>query len=64
MTILKVTKNQDFTLSLENAVLEKQFEGGQIDPSPAFQGLGTVKWLKRCTCHDRHISKTIPSISW
>ena len=37
---------------------------GQIDSSPAFQGLGTVKWLKRCTCHDRHISKTIPSISW
>ena len=51
MTILKVTKNQDSTLSLENAVLEKQYGGGQIDPSPAFQGLGTVKWLERCTCH-------------
>ena len=33
MTILKVTNKQSFTLSLENAVLEKQQEGGQINNS-------------------------------
>ena len=34
--ILKVTKNQDFTFSLENTFFEKPYggEGGQIDPLP------------------------------
>ena len=32
MMILKVTKNQGFTLSLEDAFFEK-FQGGQIDPT-------------------------------
>ena len=32
--ILKVTKNQGFTVSLENMILEKWKElGGQMDPS-------------------------------
>ena len=39
MITLKVTKNQGFTLSLENKFLEKQQRGvtlwgGQIDPPP------------------------------
>ena len=40
MIILKVTKKQGFTLSLENTLLEKQQEGGggQIDPSQLFKG--------------------------
>ena len=39
MIILKVTKNQDFTLSLKYTGLEKpQREGGQIDP-PVVLGL-------------------------
>ena len=33
MIILKVTKNQGFTLSLEDAFLEK-LKGGQADPLP------------------------------
>ena len=37
MIIFKVTKNQGFTLSLENTFLEKP-QGGQIYP-PAFLGL-------------------------
>ena len=32
MIISKVTKNQRFTLSLEDTVLEKPQGGGQIDP--------------------------------
>ena len=40
MIILKVTKKQGFTLSLENTLLGKQQEGGggQIDPSQLFKG--------------------------
>ena len=45
MIILKVTKKQGFTLSLENTFLEKPREGwgwgvggGQIDPSQLFKG--------------------------
>ena len=35
MIMLKVTKNQDFTLSLEDTFFEKpQGVGGQIDPHP------------------------------
>ena len=38
--ILKVTKNQGFTLSLEDTVFEKPQGGGQIDaPAPAVLGL-------------------------
>ena len=33
ITIIKVTKNQDFTLSLEDAFSEKTTGRGQIDPS-------------------------------
>ena len=34
--ILKVTKNQGFTLSLEDTLFEKLQKGaGQIDPSPS-----------------------------
>ena len=35
MIILKVTKKQDFTLSLEDTVLEKPHGGSQIDPLPS-----------------------------
>ena len=41
MIILKVTKKQGFTLSLENTLLEKPQDGGgggQIDPSQLFKG--------------------------
>ena len=42
MITLKVTKNQDFTLSLEDTFFEKpQGGGGQIDP-PVILGLKTV----------------------
>ena len=34
MTILKVTKNQDHTLSLEDTFFEKPQREGQIDPAP------------------------------
>ena len=37
MIILKVTKNQGFTLSLEDAIFEKPKEGGQIDPPSCFK---------------------------
>ena len=37
MIILKVTKNQDFNISLEGTFFEKP-QGGQIDP-PAILGL-------------------------
>ena len=32
MIILKVTKNQDFTLSLEDKFFKKSQGGGQLDP--------------------------------
>ena len=35
MIILKVTKRQVFTLSLQDTILEKP-QGGQIDPSQPF----------------------------
>ena len=42
--ILKVTKNQSFTLSLEDSIFEKpQGGGGQIEPPPALLGL-IKKW--------------------
>ena len=34
MIILKVTKNQRLTLSLEDIFFEKPQGGGQIDPQP------------------------------
>ena len=38
MIILKVTKNQDFTLCLEDTIFEKpQGGGGQIDPPSRFR---------------------------
>ena len=46
--ILKVTKNQGFTFSLEDTFFEKpQGGGGQIDSSPAVLGL---KHLSNCIC--------------
>ena len=39
MTILKVTKNQGFTLSLEDKFFEKP-QGGQVDPTNRFRVLG------------------------
>ena len=39
MIILKVTKNQGFTLSLEDTIFEKQQERDQIEPPPAVLGL-------------------------
>ena len=43
--ILKVTKNQGFTLSLEDTFFEKP-QGGQIapPPPPAVLGLNTVEF--------------------
>ena len=42
--ILKVTKNQSFTLSLEDSIFEKtQGGGGQIEPPPALLRL-IKKW--------------------
>ena len=38
MIILKVTKNQGFTLCLEDTTFKKP-QGGQIDPPPAVLGL-------------------------
>ena len=35
--ILKVTKNQGYTLSLEDTFFEKPQGGGQIDPSSRFR---------------------------
>ena len=39
MIILKVTKNQGFTLSLEDTFFEKPQGGGKIDAPPAVLGL-------------------------
>ena len=39
MKILKVTKNQGFTLSLEDTFFEKPRGGGGLTPSPAVLGL-------------------------
>ena len=45
--ILKVTKNQAFTLSLEDTISEKS-QGGQIDPPlPAVLGLKMKLFLKK-----------------
>ena len=38
--ILKVTKNQGFTLSLEDTFFEKPQAGGQTDPPPPSAVLG------------------------
>ena len=43
--ILKATKNQRFTLSLEDTFFEKPQGGGQIDP-PAVFGLRTMRFSK------------------
>ena len=44
MIILKVTKNQGFTICLEDTILEKPQGGGQIDPPlPAVLGLRPEK---------------------
>ena len=45
MIILKVTKNQGFTLSLEDKFFEKPQGGGQIDP-PGILGLRNHRALK------------------
>ena len=45
MIILKVTKRQGFTLSLEDTFFEKP-QRGQIDPPPAV--LGLIKILIVC----------------
>ena len=37
--ILKVTKNQGLTFSLEDTIFEKPQEGSQIDPPPPTQPL-------------------------
>ena len=42
MIILKVTKNQGFTLSLEDTFFEKP-QGGQIDPQGLFINYVTLK---------------------
>ena len=42
--LLKITKNQDFTLSLEDAIFKKpQGEGSQIDLLPVILGLN-LEW--------------------
>ena len=44
MIISKVTKNQSFTLSLEDTFFKKKHRGGQIDPPPlAVLGLSLIQ---------------------
>ena len=43
MIILKVTKSQDFTLSLENPFFEKP-QGGQFDLPPGRLGLNHINY--------------------
>ena len=54
MIILKVTKKQVFTLSVENTSLEKPQGVGQIDPS-VFLGLNLIYF---CRPRLAHIIKT------
>ena len=50
MIILKVTKKQVFTLSVENTSLEKPQGVGQIDP-PVFLGLNLIYFCRPPLAH-------------
>ena len=54
MIVLKVTKNQGFTLSLENTFLEKP-QGCQIDPTSALLGL-SAKYIQKRLDHAKQSS--------
>ena len=60
MIILKVTKKQDFNLSLENTVFEKKYRGGSNWP-PAFLGLRTPP-TPTLPAHFKHFCTTQPHI--
>ena len=45
MIILKFTKNQGLTLSLENTILEKPKFGSNWTPSPSFFSIKSFVWL-------------------
>ena len=63
MIILKVTKNHGFTLSLENAVLQKQ-QGGQTDPPPAFYGLKDICLASSTRFLFRELDLYLETWSW
>ena len=54
MMILKVTKNQSFTLSLEDAFWKNHRGRSQIDPPPSPSPPSALLGLKRVTfkCHE------------
>ena len=64
MIILKVTKKQGFTLSLEDASLEnpqERGEGGQFDPlSPFPPNLLRIKYRMKISFQPREIKKYAP----
>ena len=61
MIILKVTKNQGFTLSLEDTFFEKPQGGGQFDP-PAVLGL-KIKTAKTPSLRKRTINVFLDILS-